>query len=357
MMSSKRYVLLDGMRGIAALSIMVYHLWLNSMWWASGFNIVVDFFFVLSGFVLAPSLVSAKTNNKRNFILKRLVRLFPMIIMFFLALIAIKIIKLLLPQINLPVDGHSTKFFIYVGAFFLLQIFYSPFIQVNVPLWSLSAEMFVNLLAIGISQKFQREKILFFIAGGIVIEFFGLFINKRLHLGWGVIEYLIAVGRVITGFYIGQLLHKNLTRQTYQYRSSGKSILLYSGLFFLDFYLFDISSYFILFSAPICYFLIRELAMFDESILPRKFQIFCAYMGRVSYGIYVWHLMTLRIDISGFTAKYFSFLGTGLVQSIVKHVLSLILVLALTEFSIRLMEQPIRKFAGKKLSIQKSDRM
>ena len=227
----------------------------------------------------------------------------------------------------------------------------------NTPLWSLSAEMFVNLLAISFSQKFQREKILFFIAGGIIIEFFGLFINAKLNLGWGVIQYLIAIGRVISGFYIGQLLHKNFSHNSYHHESSAKGLLFFSGLFFLDFYLFNISPYFILFLAPICYFLIRELAEFDETIFSRKIKGLCTYMGRVSYGIYVWHLMTLRIDISGFTAKYFSFLGTGLVQSIVKHVLSLILVLALTEFSIRLMEQPIRKFAGKKLSIQKSDRM
>ena len=97
MMSSKRYVLLDGMRGIAALSIMIYHLWLNGMWWASGFNIVVDFFFVLSGFVLAPSLLSTKRNYKKKFVLNRVIRLFPMIIMFFIALFAIEIITLLLP--------------------------------------------------------------------------------------------------------------------------------------------------------------------------------------------------------------------------------------------------------------------
>jgi peptidoglycan/LPS O-acetylase OafA/YrhL len=338
------------MRGIAALSIMVYHLWLNSKWWSSGFNIFVDFFFVLSGFVLSPSLVSTKTNTKKKFILNRLTRLFPMIVMFFIAMLAPKIIKLLLPHYNLPVDGHTPSLFIYFGAFFLLQIFYAPFMQVNVPLWSLSAEMFVNFLAIGISQKFQRKKILFFIAGGIAIEFFGLFINKKMNLGWGVIEYLIAIGRVISGFYIGQLLHRNLSRNSCKYRSSVKRLLSFSGLFFLNFYLFDISTYFVLLAAPVCYFLIRELANFDESILSKKFQRFCTYMGRVSYGIYVWHMMIVRIDISGFTAKYFPFLGTGLMQSVLKHVLSLILVLVFTEFSIRLMEQPIRKWAFKKLS-------
>lgn len=136
-MNGERYVILDGMRGIAALSIMIYHLWLQGMWWASGFNIVVDFFFVLSGFVLAPSLVSTTSNYKRKFILNRVIRLFPMIIMFFIALFAIEIIILFFPQINLFVDGYSPQLFILFGAFFLLQIFYAPFIGVNTPLWSL----------------------------------------------------------------------------------------------------------------------------------------------------------------------------------------------------------------------------
>jgi peptidoglycan/LPS O-acetylase OafA/YrhL len=213
--------------------------------------------------------------------------------------------------------------------------------------------MFVNLLAISFSQKFQREKILFFIAGGIIIEFFGLFINAKLNLGWGVIKYLIAIGRVISGFYIGQLLYKNFSLNSYHRESSVQRLLFFSSIFFLDFYLFNISHYFILFSAPICYFLIRELANFDGTIFSRKIQRLCTYMGRVSYGIYVSHLLTQRIDISGFTAKYFSFLGTGLAQGMAKVVFSLIFVLAFTEFSIRLMEQPIRKFASNKYSIQK----
>ena len=170
-----------------------------------------------------------------------------------------------------------------------------------------------------------------------------------MNLGWGVIEYLIAVGRVISGFYIGKLLYKNLTRNFYHFRSSVKRLLFFLGLFFLNFYLFNISTYFILSASPICYLFIRELANFDESILPRKFQRVCTYMGRVSYGIYVWHLMIARIDISGFTAKYFSFAGTSLMHSLVKNVFSLILVLVFTEFSIRLMEQPIRKWAVRKL--------
>ena len=53
-----RFILLDGMRGLAAIEIVAFHLWLPEKPFFSGFNTFVDSFFVLSGFVLAPKIMN-----------------------------------------------------------------------------------------------------------------------------------------------------------------------------------------------------------------------------------------------------------------------------------------------------------
>jgi hypothetical protein len=51
-----RFDLLDGLRGIAAIGVMIYHYTLhNGLHWLGGAWVAVDLFFILSGFVIAHS--------------------------------------------------------------------------------------------------------------------------------------------------------------------------------------------------------------------------------------------------------------------------------------------------------------
>jgi peptidoglycan/LPS O-acetylase OafA/YrhL len=72
-----RFVLLDFSRGLAAFSILVFHHYQFKQF--SSLYSSVDFFFVLSGFVLLPS-IDRVTNYKAafRFIRSRAVRLLPM---------------------------------------------------------------------------------------------------------------------------------------------------------------------------------------------------------------------------------------------------------------------------------------
>ncbi len=81
--AGQRLPLLDGMRGLAALSVLLYHghnLFHDDKWFAQGY-LFVDFFFLLSGFVLTlstePKFASGLT--ARQFMQTRLHRLWPTI--------------------------------------------------------------------------------------------------------------------------------------------------------------------------------------------------------------------------------------------------------------------------------------
>ena len=85
------YELLDGLRGVAALLVVFYHIFEGLSFAAGGTPITtinhgylaVDFFFILSGFVIGYAYDDrlGKTMTTCNFFKRRLIRLHPMIIM------------------------------------------------------------------------------------------------------------------------------------------------------------------------------------------------------------------------------------------------------------------------------------
>lgn len=78
------YAALDGLRGLAAMSVLLFHLghWYGENWLATNAGLAVDFFFCLSGYVLSIA-YRAKFDaglDTRTFLRIRAVRLVPVII-------------------------------------------------------------------------------------------------------------------------------------------------------------------------------------------------------------------------------------------------------------------------------------
>lgn len=84
--SKPRYEILDGLRGVAAVLVVIYHLceqhWGTSQQPFSHGHLAVDFFFVLSGFVIGYAYDDrwAKGLTTWEFFKRRIVRLHPMVI-------------------------------------------------------------------------------------------------------------------------------------------------------------------------------------------------------------------------------------------------------------------------------------
>ena len=85
--SKPRYAILDGLRGVAALMVVAFHLFetyipvLHTQVINHGY-LAVDFFFILSGFVIGYAYDDrwAKGMTVGNFFKRRLIRLQPMVI-------------------------------------------------------------------------------------------------------------------------------------------------------------------------------------------------------------------------------------------------------------------------------------
>jgi peptidoglycan/LPS O-acetylase OafA/YrhL len=80
--SSDHYAVLDGLRGFAAIAVVMFHLghWLNIPGLATNSFLAVEFFFCLSGYVLAKAYGHGKHGlGALGFIRVRLIRLMPLV--------------------------------------------------------------------------------------------------------------------------------------------------------------------------------------------------------------------------------------------------------------------------------------
>jgi len=147
----KKIQYLEIARGIAAILVVLHHATLDAPTFY-GFNPFnnffffgkagVDFFFVLSGFIIyyIHSEDNCSLTNIRNYVLKRLIRVYPIFLFVSILLLGAYI---LLPQWSPRVDLINLKYI--ATSFLLLPSTTSPLLSVS---WTLVHEMFFYLLFI-----------------------------------------------------------------------------------------------------------------------------------------------------------------------------------------------------------------
>ena len=144
----QRFVALDSLRGIAALFIVFYHM--GDFGWVSGWRpfrsgwMLVDFFFVLSGFVIAASYGGrlARGYPRGGFLLVRLGRVFP------LHLAVVAGFTLLEFTVFRPVLGEYHGLWEWVRGTFLLDAFATGAGNFYAPVsWAVGVEMVLYTLA------------------------------------------------------------------------------------------------------------------------------------------------------------------------------------------------------------------
>ena len=150
MIDRKHFLALDSLRGICASFVVFYHFhgdsWVKSVPFIKNAFLFVDFFFVLSGFVIAAS-YGAKIGEGypiSRFMFLRLGRLYPLHLVVLLAYLVIVVAKNFLGE-----SGPYTSSNFLLSAF-LLQV-WTPYGGLdlnpwNPPSWSISAEIWTYLL-------------------------------------------------------------------------------------------------------------------------------------------------------------------------------------------------------------------
>lgn len=148
---------LDGWRGIAALSVALFHFSPWPMWGENrdAWALFVPFFFILSAFVLTHSVALRGSSSFGSYALRRVARLWPLHVVTFLAVPCVLIAKYWLLAIGNTLFGNGTflqtTLLVFphdigdlIGQLFFLQ-YITPANGWIGPNWSISIEFWVSL--------------------------------------------------------------------------------------------------------------------------------------------------------------------------------------------------------------------
>jgi peptidoglycan/LPS O-acetylase OafA/YrhL len=227
--SKKHYKVLDGLRGVAAIMVVVFHILETFTGGDHTQQIInhgylaVDFFFLLSGFVIGYAYDDRwEKMTLGDFFTRRLVRLHPMIIagMLIGAITFYYQASPLWPGIDsVPVEKFL---FVLVVGFTLLPVPLSMDIRgwqemhpLNGPAWSLFFEYIANLLYALVVRRFSKWllSLLVLAAGAALIHLGVTSPHGDLIGGWSIepTQFRIGLTRLIYPFFAGLLLSRIVT--------------------------------------------------------------------------------------------------------------------------------------------------
>ena len=226
------YHLLDGLRGVAALMVIWYHVF-EGYAFAGGttidtFNhgyLAVDFFFILSGFVIGYAYDDrwGKNFTMKDFIKRRLIRLHPMVIMG-------AVVGAITFYIQGSVQWDGTHIGISMVLLSLLcTIFFIPampgvgyevrgngeMFPLNGPCWSLFFEYIGNILyALFIRRLSNKALTIVVVLLGVALASFAIFNVSgygNIGVGWTLdgVNFIGGLLRMLFPFSMGMLLSRN----------------------------------------------------------------------------------------------------------------------------------------------------
>lgn len=345
-MEQRRYDLLDGLRGIAALCVMLYHFTHNSdLVVFENAQLAVDLFFILSGFVIAYTYGGRLGTDLSymDYIRKRIIRLYPLFLLGIAAGLAILFVLYITGSTSFTPAGFALS--TVLNALFLpylsdLTISYGttsytdPIFPSNNPSWSLFFEMVASLSFIFLYRLSSRKTALLaatFLTAWVAYTCLRMDASGPFYLGfnvgWREENFLGGFLRVGWGFTVGILIHewKNelaaLPLIAWTKKFPAQMWLLFLGTMAVFAFPYEIKGLY----ALACLALILPAIVVIGSVWTCKnaAQVsICHYLGWLSFPLYCLHFPILRLCEMGFLA-YAPAHVNGALQTLLATVLSL----------------------------------
>jgi peptidoglycan/LPS O-acetylase OafA/YrhL len=333
---------IDRLRGFAIIFVLFYHFFPN--FFKGGF-IGVDIFFVISGYLITKGILQDLHADKfslLNFYKKRVIRIFP-------ALILVLFFSLILGYYTLlPNDFNLLRNHVAGGAFFVSNFIYfqeSGYFDNSIEfkylanLWSLSVEeqfyliwpliiLFLFYLKINIFITILIITILSFLLNLLLIDSYPFSTFYLLHTRF----FELSLGGIIAQLKFNDYLIVKI--QNRKYLSKAIYIFPFFILFQLSFFLDSTSTYpgyWVLLPITCSALIIYLHPLKIESNYSLSSSLI--YIGLISYPLYLWHWPILSFSKT--------FLGGELSMPIKLSLLALTFLIAALTF--HFVEQPIRR--------------
>ena len=225
-MKRERFRALDTLRGVAAIAVVLGHINLS---FSSSYILAVDFFLLLSGFVLTHSYFVRSDLTFWDFAFRRFARMYPLHL---LTLIATVVIYLVYSKEIVTNSMLQHLFFVQNIGFGPKRLSY------NLPSWTISVEFWVNvstfLFVLMISQYKKNANFYFLV---ISIFCFLVVAYGTGHLQTHAREYkgIINSGltRCLASFLLGMVLYNFFSRKRFDFSAKSEVAALLCFLFLI----------------------------------------------------------------------------------------------------------------------------
>lgn len=372
--SKPHYELLDGLRGVAALVVILYHIFEGYAFASNGTidtlnhgYLAVDFFFILSGFVIGYAYDDrwGKGLTMKNFFKRRLIRLHPMVIMgavlgvvtFYLqgcvqwdgTHIAISMVMLSLlctmffipamPGVGYEVRGNGEMF------------------PLNGPCWSLFFEYIGNILYALFIRRLSNKALAVLVAVlGVALTLFAVLDISgygNIGVGWTLDGVNFAGGtlRMLFPFSMGMLLSRNF--KPVKLRGAFWICTIIMIALFAVPYLegakpFCVNGAYEVFCVIVAFPILVWLGA-SGTTTDKKSTMICKFLGDISYPVYVVHYPIMYLFYAWLIKNQLYTLGETWQVALCVYALSIVL----AYLCLKLYDEPVRKWLTKKFLAKK----
>ena len=291
--AKQHFEILDGLRGVAALAVVIFHFmeWVytnpEQNFIGHGF-LAVDFFFCLSGFVIGYAYDDRIAKmGLRKFFVSRIIRLHPLVV----AGSVLGLIAFLFDPFSAYTEIYSTGKIILA---FFCSLFLIPLpviadrgfnlFSFNAPAWSLFWEYMANIVYAFVLYKIGRNLLLFFTILAAVAIFYVGYSSGNLLGGWSGPTFWDGCARISYSFLAGLLIYRSNWIIKNKLGFMGLSVLLLLA-FVMPFSKMNwlAEPLVVLFYFPLL------IALGAGATLQPGLKKLCVFSGNISYPLYMTH--------------------------------------------------------------------
>jgi peptidoglycan/LPS O-acetylase OafA/YrhL len=296
--AKKHYLVLDGLRGVAAMIIVVFHFMeviitdFSKNILAHGY-LAVDFFFCLSGFVVAYAYDDRmKSMGFGSFFKQRLKRLHPLVILG----TVIGLLAFLFDPFSNAASGYSffQVFLLFITSALLIpypvmEDRYFNLFGLNAPSWSLFWEYVANIIYALVLVKLPRKWLLLMACISATLIVYITYTSGSLVGGWNGATFWHGGARMLFSFLAGMCILR--------YRFFIKNRLGFAGLavLLIAAFLAPYNTTYNWITEPLIVLVYFPfiIALGAGSVLPSAQEHSCRLSGNISYPLYITHYFVL----------------------------------------------------------------
>lgn len=348
--TKQHFEILDGLRGVAAVAVVVFHFMeiavpdYNNSFIAHAY-LAVDFFFCLSGFVIAYAY-----DNKlqkigiASFFKLRLIRLHPLVI-----------IGSVVGLLAFVFDPFSNLHEVYSGKvlpLFITSCLMVPYpivherflnlFHLNPPMWSLFWEYIANISYALVLIKLRNKALWLLVIIAAVLLCYESHKAGYLGVGWSGDSFAGGGIRVFYSFLAGILVYRShwIIKSQLGFLSTGILLALAFFVPFSDKFNRRIDPLIVLFYFPLL------VALGAGARLNAAFTKICKFSGEISYPLYMIHYPFIWLFMS-----YVEKRKPAMAQMEMIMIAGVILLIALAYFTLVFLDIPIRRYLKNKIML------